>query len=71
MSEEKLTYLLFLYRMHNQKFTITHMASQLGVSKSTVSKVLSVFLSGRDYRTKGKTELSKAGCNLAKNGRKR
>lgn len=66
MSEEKLTYLLFLYRMHNQKFTITHMASQLGVSKSTVSKVLSVFYQEGITEQKGKTELSKAGCNLAK-----
>lgn len=66
MSEEKLTYLLFLYDIRGQKYTITNMASQLGVSKSTVSKVLSSFYQEGITEYKGKVELSEYGCMLAK-----
>lgn len=66
LSEEKLTYLLFLYDIRGQKYTITNMANQLGVSKSTVSKVLSSFYQEGITEYKGKVELSKHGCMLAK-----
>ena len=39
ISKEKLTYLLFLYKQKDMNYTATRMAKEVGVSKSTFSRV--------------------------------
>lgn len=66
LTEEKLSYLLFLYQTQQEALTLTHMAGKLGVGKSTMSKVLSVFYQEGITKEKGKGILSEAGIQLAK-----
>lgn len=40
LTKEKLSYLLFLYKQREMDYTVTRLAQEVGVSKSTFSRVL-------------------------------
>ncbi|WP_027088561.1 helix-turn-helix domain-containing protein [Thomasclavelia saccharogumia] len=66
ISKEKLTYLLFLYKQKDMNYTATRMAKEVGVSKSTFSRVLNNFYQEGLINEKGKGVLSCQGCKLAR-----
>lgn len=66
LTEEKLTYLLFLYTNRSGKDTVTSMANRLGVSKSTLSRVLQSFYEEGWMEVKGKGTLSQQGMGIAR-----
>ena len=70
LTEEKLSYLLYLYRTQSNNDTLTNAAGKLGVTKSTLSKVLTVFYQEGIMEEKGKTILSKQGLDLAREWQK-
>lgn len=43
LTKEKLSYLLFLYKQREMDYTVTRLAQEVGVSKSTFSRVLNTF----------------------------
>lgn len=43
ITKEKLAYLLFLYNQKDTNCTVTRLAEEFGVSKSTFSRVLNSF----------------------------
>lgn len=65
LTREKLTYLLFLYKQKDMNYTVTRMAQEVGVSKSTFSRVLNNFYQEGLTSEKGKGTLSIQGCDLA------
>lgn len=66
LTEEKLTYLLFLYKNQSSKETVTGMANRLGVSKSTLSRALQSFYEEGWIKVKGKGQLSSQGVDVAR-----
>lgn len=66
LTKEKLSYLLFLYKQKEMNYTVTRLAQEVGVSKSTFSRVLNVFFQEGLTSKKGKGALSCQGCRLAK-----
>lgn len=66
LTEEKLTYLLFLYEHQSSVDTATKMANHLGISKSTFSRVLLSFFEMGWTISKGKGILSKRGMQIAR-----
>lgn len=66
MTEEKLKYLLFLYQLNTKEESVTSAARKLGVAKSTVSRILSMFNKQGLVRQTGKLDLTCEGCKLAK-----
>lgn len=65
LTREKLTYLLFLYKQKDMNYTVTRMAQEVGVSKSTFSRVLNNFYQEGLTSEKGKGTLTCQGCRLA------
>lgn len=70
MTEEKLSYLLFLESIQDEQYTITYMARKLGITKSTLSKVLSVFYQEGLLLEKGKPYLSDNGFKVLEQWKK-
>lgn len=66
ITREKLSYLLFLYRLKDMNYTVTRMAQEVGVSKSTFSRVLNTFYQEGLTCEKGKGNLTCHGCHLAR-----
>ncbi len=66
LTREKLLYLLFLYDHKDKKYTITRIAQEMEISKSTVSRVLNTFYQEGLLLEKGKGGLSCQGCLLAR-----
>lgn len=66
MTEEKLKYLLFIYQLNAKEESVTSAARKLGVSKSTVSRMISQFYDQGIVRQTGKLDLTCDGCALAK-----
>ena len=62
LTKEKLSYLLFLYKQREMDYTVTRLAQEVGVSKSTFSRVLNTFYQEGLTTEKGKGILSQ-GCN--------
>ena len=67
ITKEKLAYLLFLYKQKETNCTVTRLAEEFGVSKSTFSRVLNIFYHENLIIQKGKGILSTKGEKLAKN----
>ena len=67
ITKEKLAYLLFLYKQKETNCTVTRLAEEFGVSKSTFSRVLKIFYHENLIIQKGKGILSTKGEKLAKN----
>ncbi|WP_297669400.1 NEAT domain-containing protein [Thomasclavelia sp.] len=67
VTKEKLAYLLFLYKQKETNCTVTRLAEEFGVSKSTFSRVLNIFYHENLIIQKGKGILSTKGEKLAKN----
>lgn len=70
LTKEKLSYLLYLYELTDYNQTITSMAGVLGISKSTLSKVLHTFYQEGITKEKGKGMLSEYGSLMAKEWQK-
>lgn len=66
LTKEKLTYLLFLYDYKDKGYTITRIAQEMNISKSTISRVLNTFYQEGLLLEKGKGKLSCQGCQMAK-----
>ena len=66
LTKEKLTYLLFLYKQREMDYTVTRLAQEVGVSKSTFSRVLNTFYQEGLTTEKGKGILSCQGCRMAR-----
>ena len=66
ITKEKLAYLLFLYNQKDTNCTVTRLAEEFGVSKSTFSRVLNSFYHENLIIQKGKGILSIKGEKLAK-----
>lgn len=66
ITKEKLTYLLFLYDYNDKGYTITRIAQEMNISKSTISRVLNTFYQEGLLLEKGKGKLSFRGCQIAK-----
>lgn len=66
LTEEKLYYLMFLYETPNKGQTITNLATKLGITKSTMSRVLTTFYQEGITAEKGKSKLSLVGSEMAK-----
>lgn len=54
LTKEKLSYLLFLYKQREMDYTVTRLAQEVGVSKSTFSRVLNTFYQEGLTTEKGK-----------------
>ena len=54
ITKEKLAYLLFLYKQKETNCTVTRLAEEFGVSKSTFSRVLNIFYHENLIIQKGK-----------------
>ena len=67
ITKEKLAYLLFLYKQKETNCTVTRLAEEFGVSKTTFSRVLNIFYHENLIIQKGKGILSTKGEKLAKN----
>ena len=67
ITKEKLAYLLFLYKQKETNCTVTRLAEEFGVSKSTFSRVLNIFYHENLIIQKGKGILSTKAEKLAKN----
>lgn len=65
LTREKLTYLLYLFKQKDMNYTVTRMAQEVGVSKSTFSRVLNNFYQEGLTSEKGKGALTCQGCQLA------
>lgn len=65
ITKEKLSYLIFLYQYKDKNYTITRLSQEIGVSKSTFSRVLGTFYQEGLLIEKGKGVLSSKGCKLA------
>lgn len=65
LTREKLTYLLYLFKQKDMNYTVTRMAQEVGVSKSTISRVLNNFYQEGLTSEKGKGALTCQGCQLA------
>lgn len=65
-SKEKIKYLLHLYHHQNDHQSLTWLARQLGISKSTLSRVINGFFEDGLIAEKGKVHLSAAGMKQAK-----
>jgi len=70
LTREKINYLLFLYEHQETNYTITKMAQHIGVSKSTLSRVLNTFYQDGLVLEKGKGKLSCLGCKQARQYKK-
>ena len=66
LTKEKLSYLLFLYKQREMDYTVTRLAQEVGVSKSTFSRVLNTFYQEGLTTEKGKGILSCQGCRMAR-----
>ena len=66
LTKEKLSYLLFLYKQKKMDYTVTRLAQEVGVSKSTFSRVLNTFYQEGLTTEKGKGILSCQGCRMAR-----
>ena len=70
ITKERLVYLLFLYEHKDKGYTLTRIAQEMGISKSTVSRLLNTFYQEGLLQEKGKGDLSCQGCQLARNYQK-
>lgn len=66
ITKEKLVYLLFLYKQKDINCTVTRLAEEFGVSKSTFSRILNIFYHENLIIQKGKGILSTKGEKLEK-----
>ena len=54
ITKERLVYLLFLYEHKDKGYTLTRIAQEMGISKSTVSRLLNTFYQEGLLQEKGK-----------------
>lgn len=70
LTREKINYLMFLYEHQENNYTVTKMAQHIGISKSTLSRVLNSFYQEGLTLEKGKAKLSCLGCKQARQYKK-